>query len=65
MKPPPVRKEVTTRNYKMLNVAKFREDLEICVRQLGRSGGLDMAVADYNKQLSIMLDRHAPKITET
>ena len=64
VKPPPVRKEVTTRKYKMLNGATFREDLEICVKQLGQSGDLDMAVAEYNKQLSIMLDRHAPKITK-
>ena len=65
MKPPPVRKEVTTHNYKMLNGATFQEDLEICVRWLGQSSDLDMAVADYDEQLSIMLDRHAPKITKT
>ena len=65
VKPPPVRKEVTTCNYKMLNGATFREDLEICVKQLGQSSDLDMAVADYKKQLSIMLDRHAPKIAKT
>ena len=35
------------------------------MKQLGQSGDLGMAVADYNKLLSIMLDRHAPKITKT
>ena len=49
----------------MLNGTTFREDLEIYVKQLGQSGDLDTAVADYNKQLSIMLDRHTPKVTKT
>ena len=31
------------------------------MKQLDQSGDLDLAVADYNKQLSIMLDRPRSK----
>ncbi|XP_060553020.1 uncharacterized protein LOC132714233 [Ruditapes philippinarum] len=66
-KPPPIKKTVSFRKFKSINIKGFREDMKsldilnanICISDL------DEYVESLNTGLSTLIDKHAPLITKT
>ena len=64
-KPPPIRKNITFRKLKNINVGLFKNDLKDRLATLEKSHVIEGLVDQYDSTLSSLTDHHAPEITRT
>ena len=63
-KPPPVKKTISFRKIKNIDIEKFKQDLSVTPLITAPGTTLDTLVTQYLDTLSSLLDRHAPVITK-
>ncbi len=62
-KPPRMRKQITYRKTKTININNFRDDIKKSMNKINLDDNLDNLVDSYQNSLTEILDKHAPKQT--
>ncbi len=63
-KPPRMRKQITYRKTKTININNFKDDIKRSMTQINLDDNLDNLVNSYQNNLLEILDEHAPKQTK-
>ena len=64
-KPPPIRKEITFRKYRNINIDEFKRNLRDRIESLEPDHSVEGLVDRYNRTLSELIDIHAPEVHRT
>ncbi|XP_052799130.1 uncharacterized protein LOC128230724 [Mya arenaria] len=66
-KPPPIRKAVTYRKLRSIDINSFRDDIRKTdlFNARGISSNIDNFIEEYSNELTLILDKHAPLTTKT
>ena len=62
---PAVRKQISVRNYKSVNMDSLRRDLATCRELHSLPGNVETAAQQYDSALGAILDQYSPKKTKT
>ena len=63
-KPPRMKKNITYRKTKSINIKEFKNDIRNSMTQINMNDNLESLVDSYQKNLLEVLDKHAPKQTK-
>ncbi len=63
-KPPRIKKNITYRNTKLIDINDFKMDIRNSVARININDSLDNLVDSYQRNLLEVLDKHAPKQTK-
>ena len=64
-KPPAVRKQISVRNYKSVNMDSLRRDLATCRELHSLPGNVETAAQQHDSALGAILGQYAPKKPKT